>query len=60
MPIVRNGETAVKKYKITYVIRGDLKKITIEAPSANHAKIKMYLLHKCDDILSVEEITDDV
>lgn len=50
----------LKKFKIIYWSNREVKKIVIESASLVHAKIKLYLLHKCDDIISIEEVKDDV
>lgn len=48
------------KYKITYCKNGDRLIKTVEAESRVEAKIRFYMSTLCDDIISIEEVKDNV
>lgn len=50
----------MKKYKIIYWLNGDLKVTKIEATSKYNAKMRFYLTEQADDIVRIEEVTEDV
>ena len=50
----------VKTYKITYWCRGFKKVLKLQATSKYNAKARFYLTHPADDIIRIEEVTEDV
>ena len=50
----------MKKYKIKYWSNGNVKVITINAESLAAAKLELYTRYSCDDIITAEEVTDNV
>lgn len=50
----------MKKYKIVYWHCGRKKVLTVKAASKYAAKVQFYVQHSADDIISIEEVTDDV
>ena len=47
-----------RKFKITYWLNGDVRVKEIEAYSKYNAKVTFLLTNKCDDIISVQEVTE--
>lgn len=50
----------MKKYKVLYWSAGRKKKKEIEALSEREAKLHLYLFFQCDDIISIEEVSENV
>lgn len=48
----------MKKFKIKYWLGGDIKVIHVKAEDSIDARLKMYLFHEFDDIISIEEVKD--
>lgn len=48
----------LKKFKITYWLDGNIKVAELEASSKYNAKMRFYLTHSCDDIISIQEVTE--
>lgn len=46
----------MKKYLVVYWNNGNKLHITIEAASAEQAKISLYIFHNADDIISIAEV----
>ena len=48
-----------KKFKVIYWSNGRKRVVEIEASSKYDAKTKFYFKHPCDDIIRIEEVTED-
>lgn len=48
----------MKTYKITFWHNGNKKVLKIEANSKYNAKMRFYVANPCDDIISIEEVTE--
>lgn len=48
----------MRTFKITYWHNGNKRVEKIEAFSKYNAKTRFYLNHPCDDIISIEEVTE--
>lgn len=49
----------LKKYKVCYWHNGNKKVAEIDAYSKYNAKARFYLLHPADDIIRIEEVTEE-
>lgn len=49
----------MRKYKIVYWHNGNKKVEEIEAASKYNAKTRFYLSHPADDIIRIEEVTEE-
>lgn len=49
----------LKKYKVTYWNNGNIKVANVDAFSKYNAKQRFYLSYPCDDIISIEEVTEE-
>ena len=49
-----------RTWKIVYWHGGDKRVMKLQAASKYAAKVQFYVLHSADDIISIEEVTDDV
>jgi hypothetical protein len=49
----------LKKYKVYFWNNGNKNVEEIEAYSKYNAKARFYLLHPCDDIIRIEEVTEE-
>lgn len=50
----------MKKFKIKYWLDGNKHVTTIRAKDSVEARLYMYLYIHCDDIISIEEVKDNV
>lgn len=50
----------MKKYKIKYWLDGNKYSTTIYATDSVEARLYMYLYIHCDDIISIEEVKENV
>ena len=50
----------MKTWKILYWHCGNKKVLKLQAASKYAAKVQFYVQHPADDIISIEEVTDDV
>lgn len=50
----------MKTWKIVYWHCGDKKVKKLQAASKYAAKMQFYVSNPCDDIIRIEEVTDDV
>lgn len=48
----------MRKFKVTYWHNGNKRVEEVQAHSKYNAKAVFYLSHPCDDIISIEEVTD--
>ena len=49
----------LKKYKVFYWNNGNKKVAEVEAFSKYNAKQRFYLTYPCDDIIRIEEVTEE-
>lgn len=50
----------MRTWKIVYWHCGNKRVTNVQAPSKYAAKVRFYVQHSADDIISIEEVTDDV
>lgn len=50
----------MKTWKIVYWHNGNKRVMKLQAASKYAAKVQFYVKHSADDIISIEEVTDDV
>ena len=50
----------VKKFKITYWLNSNICVAYVEASSVNDALVVFYMNNRCDDVISIEEVEEDV
>lgn len=49
----------LRKFKVTYWHNGNKKVAEVDAFSKYNAKQRFYLTYPCDDIICVEEVTEE-
>ena len=49
----------LKKFKVVYWSNGNKCVAEVEAYSKYNAKKRFYLTHSCDDIIRIEEVTEE-
>ena len=50
----------MRTWKIIYWHNGNKRTMKLQAASKYAAKVQFYVLHSADDIISIEEVRDDV
>ena len=50
----------MKTWKIVYWHNGNKRTMKLQAASKYAAKVQFYVQHSADDIINIEEVTDDV